>query len=236
VGIGIRKINAGIGIPASVISVRYRIKKMLDCIILFRYRISSGIVSLSQSSTGLTGHSGIPVVSIAVVSIAVVSFAVVSIAVISMVVVSIAVPVVSIAVVSIAVVSIAVISKVVVNIAVVRIAVVSIAAVSIAEPHHVMRLQCTNLQLSCGSKSACHAAPVRHSGSLHCSSQHCSSQHCGIQHCGAASCHAVPLLERVETKTFVFAFPWKVFISFENTDLFAKTFAKTKIFTKTKFF
>jgi hypothetical protein len=32
VGIGIRKTNADIGIPASVISVWYRSKKMLDCI------------------------------------------------------------------------------------------------------------------------------------------------------------------------------------------------------------
>jgi hypothetical protein len=54
VGIGIRKTNAGIGIPASVISVQYRSKKMTDCIILFRYRIGSGIVSLSQSGAGLT--------------------------------------------------------------------------------------------------------------------------------------------------------------------------------------
>jgi hypothetical protein len=136
-GIGILKTNAGIGIPAFVISVRYRSKKMPDCIILFRYRIGSGIVSLSQSGTGLTGcrtfrHSGI---SIAVVSIAVVSTAVVSI---SFAVVSIAV--VSMAVVSMAVVSIAVVSIAVVSIAVVSIAVVSIAAVSIAEPHHVMRL------------------------------------------------------------------------------------------------
>jgi hypothetical protein len=30
VGIGIQKTNAGIGIPASVISVRYRTKKMPD--------------------------------------------------------------------------------------------------------------------------------------------------------------------------------------------------------------
>jgi hypothetical protein len=45
VGIGIQKTNADIGIPASVISVRYRTKKMPDCIVLFRYRISFGIVT-----------------------------------------------------------------------------------------------------------------------------------------------------------------------------------------------
>jgi hypothetical protein len=129
-----------------------------------------------------------------------------------------------------AVVSIAVVSIAVVSIVVVRIAVVSIAAVSIAEQHHVMRLQCSNLQLSCGSISACHAAPVWHSGS-----QHCGCQHCGSQHCGAASCHVAPLLCRVEMKIFVFVFPWKVLISFENTNLFAKTknFMKKKIFGKT---
>jgi hypothetical protein len=130
-----------------------------------------------------------------------------------------------------AVVGIAVVSIALVSIAVIRIAVVSIVAVSIAEPHHVMRLQCSNLQLSCGSSSACHLAPVRPSGSQHCDSKHCGSQHCGSQHCGAASCHAAPLLGRVETKIFVF-----VFISFKNTNLFAKTFAKTKIFTKKKIF
>jgi hypothetical protein len=106
------------------------------------------------------GQTGIPAVSIAVVSIAVVSILVVSISVviIAVPVVSIAVvsimvvgiALVSIAVVSIAVVSIAVVSIAVVSIAVASIAVVSIAAVSIVEPHHVMRLQCSNLQLSCG--------------------------------------------------------------------------------------
>jgi hypothetical protein len=65
-------------------------------------------------------------------------------------------------VVSIAVVIIAVVSIAVVSIAAVRIAVVNIAAVSIVEPHHVMWLQCSNLQLSCGSSLACHAAPVWH--------------------------------------------------------------------------
>jgi hypothetical protein len=42
------------------------------------------------------------------------------------------------------------------------------------------------------------------------------------------------LLGKVETKIFVFVFPLKVFISFENTNLLA--FAKTKIFTKAKIF
>jgi hypothetical protein len=55
VGIGIQKTNAGIGIPASVISVRYRTKKMPDCAALFRYRIAFVIVSFFQSGTGLTG-------------------------------------------------------------------------------------------------------------------------------------------------------------------------------------
>jgi hypothetical protein len=113
------------------------------------------------------------------------------------------IPVVSIAVVSNAVVSIAV---VIITVPVVSIAVVSIGIVSIAEPHHVKRLQCSNLQLSCGSSLACHAALVRHSGSQHCSSQHCGtgSHHCGSQHCRAASCHAVPVLGRVEAKIFCF--------------------------------
>jgi hypothetical protein len=38
VGIDIQKTNAGIGIPASVISIRYRIKKMSDFIVLFRHQ------------------------------------------------------------------------------------------------------------------------------------------------------------------------------------------------------
>jgi hypothetical protein len=173
---------------------------MPDCIVLFRYRIGSGIVSLSQSDTGLdAGQSGTSVVSIAIVSIAVVS----------------------IAVVSIVVVGIAVISNAVVSTAVVSIVVGSIAAVSIAEPHHVMRLQSPvvmRLQsgMSCDSSLACHAAPVRHSDGQQCSDQHCSSQHCGTgsqhwgsQYCGAASCHAAPVQGMVETKIsqkfFVFA-------------------------------
>jgi hypothetical protein len=45
VGIGILKTNAGIGIPASIILVWYRMKKVPDCVILFRYRAVYGIVS-----------------------------------------------------------------------------------------------------------------------------------------------------------------------------------------------
>jgi hypothetical protein len=94
--------------------------------------VPASLVFLSPVPDRLdAGKSGILVVSIAVVSIAIVSIAVVSIAV------------VSIAVVRIAAVSIAVVSIAVVSIAVVSIAIVSIAAVSIAEPHHVMRLQCS---------------------------------------------------------------------------------------------
>jgi hypothetical protein len=78
----------------------------------------------------------------------------------------------------------------------------------------VMRLQSG---MSCGSSPACHAAPVRlsgsqlcgsqhcgtvsqHCGSQHCVSQHCGSQNCGSQNCGAASCHAAPVLGSVETE------------------------------------
>jgi hypothetical protein len=45
VGIGIQKTNGGIGIPASIIPIRYRVKKVPDCVILFRYRTVCGIVS-----------------------------------------------------------------------------------------------------------------------------------------------------------------------------------------------
>jgi hypothetical protein len=63
-GISIEETNAGIGIPASMISVRYLNKKMPDCISLVRYRTVSGTVSFFHSGTGLTGcwtvrHSGI---------------------------------------------------------------------------------------------------------------------------------------------------------------------------------
>jgi hypothetical protein len=101
-----------------------------------------------------------------------------------------------------------------------------------APVRHVMWLQ---FGMSCGSSLTCHAAPVRHFGSQHCGSPHCGSQHCGSQHCRAASCHAAPLMGRVEMKIFILAFLRKVFISFENTNLFTKTLAKTKIFTKKNF-
>jgi hypothetical protein len=45
VGIGIHKTNASIGIPVPDFSVRYRTKKMPDCVALLRYRIRCGIVS-----------------------------------------------------------------------------------------------------------------------------------------------------------------------------------------------
>jgi hypothetical protein len=65
-GIGIEETNAGIGIPASRILVRYPTKKMLDCVSLVRHRTCSGIVIFFQSGTGLTGcrtvrHSGISI-------------------------------------------------------------------------------------------------------------------------------------------------------------------------------
>jgi hypothetical protein len=83
VGIGILKTNASIGIPASVISVRYRSKKCRTA----SFYSSSGsvpasLVFLSPLPDRLDARqSSIPVVSIAVVSKAVVSIAVVSIAV-----------------------------------------------------------------------------------------------------------------------------------------------------------
>jgi hypothetical protein len=43
-GIGIEVTNAGIGIPASIISVRYRIKKILHCVGLVWYWAGAGIV------------------------------------------------------------------------------------------------------------------------------------------------------------------------------------------------
>ncbi len=52
-GISIEETNAGIGIPASIISVRYRTKQMPDCVGLVQYRISSGVVSFYNSGTGL---------------------------------------------------------------------------------------------------------------------------------------------------------------------------------------
>ncbi len=65
-GIGIEETNAGIGIPASRILVRYRTKKMPDYVSIVWYQTCSGIVSVFQSGTGLTRcwtvqHSGISV-------------------------------------------------------------------------------------------------------------------------------------------------------------------------------
>ncbi len=62
-GIGIKADAAGIGIPASIISVRYQINPVLDWFTLFRYRTDSGIDISFNSGTGLTGcrkvrHSG----------------------------------------------------------------------------------------------------------------------------------------------------------------------------------
>jgi hypothetical protein len=54
-GIGIEQTNAGIGIPASRILVRYPTQKMPDCVGLVQYRTCSGIVSFFHSGTGLTG-------------------------------------------------------------------------------------------------------------------------------------------------------------------------------------
>ncbi len=63
-GIVIEVDAAGIGIPASYISVRYRSIPLPDWVPLFRYRTGSGIVISDHSSTGLTEcrtvqHSGI---------------------------------------------------------------------------------------------------------------------------------------------------------------------------------
>jgi hypothetical protein len=62
--IGVKETNAGIGIPASRILVRYQTKKMPDSVNLVRYQSCSGIISFFQSGTGLTRcqmvrHSGI---------------------------------------------------------------------------------------------------------------------------------------------------------------------------------
>jgi hypothetical protein len=63
-GIGIEETYAGVGIPASMTSIRYRNTKKLDCISLVRYLTCSGIASFFHSATGMTGcqtgrHSGI---------------------------------------------------------------------------------------------------------------------------------------------------------------------------------
>ncbi len=53
-GIGIKADAAGMGIPASDISVRYRIIPVPECVPLFGYRTGSGITILFLSGTGLT--------------------------------------------------------------------------------------------------------------------------------------------------------------------------------------
>jgi hypothetical protein len=47
---------AGIGIPASLISVQYRSIPVPDLVPLFRYQIGSGIGIIFHSSTGMTGY------------------------------------------------------------------------------------------------------------------------------------------------------------------------------------
>jgi hypothetical protein len=63
-GIGIEETNAGIGIPASIISFWHRTKEMPDCAGLVRYWIGPGIVIFFHSGTGLiacqTVQSGNP--------------------------------------------------------------------------------------------------------------------------------------------------------------------------------
>jgi hypothetical protein len=63
-GIGIEVDAAGIGIPASCISVRYKSIPVPDWVPIFRYQTGSGIGIFVHSGTGLTGcqtvrHSGI---------------------------------------------------------------------------------------------------------------------------------------------------------------------------------
>ncbi len=63
-GIGIESNAAGVGIPSSSISVRYRSIPVPDWIPVFRHRTASGIGIFIHSGTGLTGcrtfrHSGI---------------------------------------------------------------------------------------------------------------------------------------------------------------------------------
>jgi hypothetical protein len=53
-------------IPASRILVRYRTKKMPDCVSLVQYQTCSGIVSSFQSGTGLTGCRTVALSSISV--------------------------------------------------------------------------------------------------------------------------------------------------------------------------
>jgi hypothetical protein len=53
-GIGIKADAAGIGIPASDISFRYRSIPVQDWVPLFCYRIGSGICNIFYSDTRLT--------------------------------------------------------------------------------------------------------------------------------------------------------------------------------------
>jgi hypothetical protein len=60
--IGIEETNAGIGIPSSIISVRYWTKKLPDCLGLVRYRTIPSIVSffLPVPDYSDARQSGIP--------------------------------------------------------------------------------------------------------------------------------------------------------------------------------
>jgi hypothetical protein len=67
VGIGIQKTNAGIGIPASIISVRYRTKKCRTAVIYSGTVLASASLVFSSPVPDWSdaGWSGIPVVKIA---------------------------------------------------------------------------------------------------------------------------------------------------------------------------
>ncbi len=54
-GIGIEETDTSCGTLASIISIRYWTRKMLDCVSLVRYRFYSGIISFFHSSSGLIG-------------------------------------------------------------------------------------------------------------------------------------------------------------------------------------
>jgi hypothetical protein len=63
-GNGFEETDAGMGIPASIISVRYRTEELPDCVGLVRYLTRSSNVTFLYSGTGLTEcrtvpHSGI---------------------------------------------------------------------------------------------------------------------------------------------------------------------------------
>ncbi len=59
-GVGIEETNAGIGILASIISVQYRTKKMLDCIGLVWYWLGPAILTVLSLLSFL--HSGVELV------------------------------------------------------------------------------------------------------------------------------------------------------------------------------